>query len=132
MTILKSNNFNPIFYAGFSIYLFTIILSGCKHKVENPTPATNSCSTENISFSTYVQPFLKNNCGGCHSRGTTGNGNIGLLDYASVVSATEKGRLLGAISHSPGFVAMPEGGSKMAQCDIDKIASWIKAGTPNN
>ena len=39
-------------------------------------------------------------------------------------------KLIGAIKHEPGFVAMPQSGGKLEDCDIEKMEAWIAAGAP--
>ena len=46
--------------------------------------------------------------------------------------AAISGKLYGALSWSNGFMAMPQGGSKLPDCNINKIKSWIDAGAANN
>lgn len=90
-----------------------------------------TCNTENVTFSGYVQPFLQTRCVGCHN-GNVSNGGINLSTHAGVQAAAGSGRLLGAIRHEAGFTPMPQGGQKLDQCDIDKIAAWVTAGALNN
>ena len=39
-------------------------------------------------------------------------------------------KIVGAINHTTGFSAMPQGGDKLEQCDIDFLTAWIDAGAP--
>lgn len=89
------------------------------------------CDTTNVTFSGTIWPVIENNCYGCHSGGSP-SGNILLVDYASVVSVANTGQLYGAVSHSPGFVAMPKNAPKLSDCKIDQIRIWIENGKPNN
>ncbi len=92
---------------------------------------TAACNTENVTFAGTIKPLLQTKCVGCHSA-TTSSGGVNLTTHAGVVAAASDGRLLGAVSHTQGYSPMPQGGQKLAQCDIDKIAAWIEAGTLNN
>jgi len=67
----------------------------------------------------------------CH-QAQAPSGGVVLEGHASVQVQALNGRLLGAISHSPGFSAMPQNGNKLAECDIKALAVWIAAGAPNN
>lgn len=107
----------------------TWILQGASYNSCNSNPAT--CDTTGVTFSGTVQPILQATCYGCHSSGAP-SGNVVLDTYAGVSSVVNDGSLLGAIKHQQGFVAMPQGGSKLPDCSIAKIEAWINAGAANN
>ena len=92
---------------------------------------TQACDTSMVSFSNFVKPLILKNCLGCHS-GNTPSGGLNLENYTGIEILAKNGRLFGAINHDTGFVPMPQGSGKLAQCDIDKIKSWIDAGATNN
>ena len=98
---------------------------------ETCDPNSEGCNTSMISFSNFVKPLIVKNCQGCHS-GNAPNGGVNLENYTGVEVVAKNGRLFGAINHNTGFTAMPQGSAKLAQCDIDKIKSWIDAGATNN
>ena len=93
---------------------------------------SNSCDTNNITFSGTITSILSNNCWSCHSNSTAASfgNNIRLQDYADVVSHNQ--RTLGAIKHDPGFFPMPQGGAKLNDCIITQYSIWIRKGAPNN
>lgn len=111
----------------------TIILAGCYYDVESELyGATGPCDTANVRYSTAVVGLLQNyGCLGCHS-GVSASGGIRLDGYSNVKIMADNGKLFGAINHSNGFSPMPQGGNKMLPCDINKIKTWIDAGSPNN
>jgi hypothetical protein len=39
-------------------------------------------------------------------------------------------RMLGALRGTAGFSAMPQGGTKLSDCDISKVEKWINSGFP--
>lgn len=92
---------------------------------------SNQCNTINVSYSGFVAPLLTTFCVGCHSGGAP-SGGISLNTYAAVKAIAQSGRLYGAISWKAGFQKMPQGGSKLSQCKIDKIKGWIDEGALNN
>lgn len=94
-------------------------------------PDAGNCNTDNITFSATVKPVIDNSCRGCHS-GAAPSGGISLTDYNGIKAIATNGKLYGAMSHQPGYVAMPFGGARLSQCTIDKIKAWIDAGSPNN
>jgi hypothetical protein len=92
------------------------------------------CDTLNISLSNSIKPILSNNCYSCHSNSNSGTfgAGINLETYSGLVEMVNRGRLIGAITHSPGFIAMPQGGTKLDDCSISKIRAWINGGALNN
>lgn len=86
---------------------------------------TADCDTLNVPFTT-VQSIINTNCVGCHS-GESASGNTNLETYVTISTAGGNGRLIGAISHAPGYAAMPPG-TTLPACDILKIQAWISQG----
>lgn len=117
-----------------TVVLFLLILvttASCYYDVEEEL---YSCSIDPASakFSTVITPLLNSyGCSGCHN-GTAPSGGVNLSTHAQVKTVADNGRLYGAINHAPGFVPMPLGASKMADCDVRKIKAWIDGGALNN
>ncbi|MBK9291729.1 MAG: cytochrome c [Bacteroidetes bacterium] len=89
------------------------------------------CNTENVKFSTTIQPIFNSSCVSCHS-GAGASAGIRLSNHSEVVAAVDGGRLLGAIKHQSGFSAMPPSGPKLTDCQISQIEAWVAQGKPNN
>ena len=85
------------------------------------------CDTIGVKYSTHIQPLIKNNCLGCH----TSSGTL-LTTYDNVKAKVTDGKLYGSITWSTGFTKMPQGGSKLSDCQIRAVKIWIDAGAPNN
>ena len=68
---------------------------------------------------------------GCHS-GANPSGGIGLGSYGQIKNVADNGKLIGAISWSPSFANMPDGGEQLSDCDIATIQGWITEGTLDN
>ena len=114
-----------------SFTLAVFIFSSCYYDVEEEL-YPNTCNTTGVTFSGTVNPLLNTyGCVGCHS-GSAPSGNTSLLGHTNVKTKVTDGKLWGVINHHPGFPPMPQGGAKMAACDINKIKAWIDAGAPNN
>lgn len=91
----------------------------------------NSCTTANMKFSTDIAPILKANCNSCHN--TSGaTAGVNTETYSGVKLIADNGSLIGTITHASGFSPMPQGGPKLATCDINKIKAWIAQGIQNN
>ncbi len=117
---------------------FTIALAACSSNSEDllepttPPPGNNTCDTTGVTFAGTITPLLNTyGCTGCHS-GTAPSGNFVLTSYNGVKAKVDDGRLFGAINHQAGFRPMPQGGNKMAACDINKFKAWIDRGASNN
>lgn len=95
-------------------------------------PSENkSCDTVNMTFSKDVQPILDTNCYGCHHEGNAYAG-VALDNYDGVKQTVVNQQLIGVINQSAGYNPMPPTGSKLTQCNIDKITDWVNHGAINN
>lgn len=115
-------------------FLFTLMItfwSGCYYDNEEELYPFESCETTNMSFTTDILPLFDQNCNVCHAS-SQALGNVILDSHAEVKKQVDAIRLLGAIRHEVGFSAMPQGQPQLTSCAIDKIASWVAAGAPNN
>jgi cytochrome c5 len=88
------------------------------------------CDPTAFTYAAIIQPILLNSCVGCHKASSLG-GNIDLSSYANVIAQVANGKLVGSVTHTTGFSAMPKGG-KLPDCQILQIKSWIAAGATNN
>ena len=86
-----------------------------------------------VTYTDDILPILTTSCSTsnnqCHSMGTPASG-IPLRLYDEVVIEVANNRILGAINQLSGFEPMPRNAQKLNQSDIDLIAAWIDAGTP--
>lgn len=92
---------------------------------------SNTCDTSNVKYSVQIVNTISVNCLGCHDA-ATGTGGIILEDYSNVRALALSGKLLGAITHSPGYRAMPDFAPKLPECRIAEIRTWIRNGMLNN
>lgn len=107
-----------------------VILNSCYYDNEEELYGNQQpCDTTNISYSADIAPLMIASCNGCHS-GAGAAAGIATNSYDQVVANIE--RISGAINHKPGFSAMPQNGSKLSDCDLNKFTAWINSGNPNN
>lgn len=115
---------------------FTATLSACYYdSVEALYPQiSTTCDLTNVTFATTVKPILQASCLSCHSnaKAAGSGGGIKLENYSDVVITAGNGQLMGAINHANGYVAMPQGGGKLTDCEISKLQKWIDNGKLNN
>lgn len=97
---------------------------------KNTVNCNCSCDPTKFTYAAIIQPIITNQCVGCHKPGST-SGNIDLSTYSLVKVQVNNGKLLGSVTHSVGYSPMPQG-TKLVDCQITQIKSWIDAGAPNN
>ena len=117
----------------FSILFFSV--SSCYYDKQsllyglNNVPCTDT--TTAISYSQRIAPLLQQYCYSCHTGGFP-SGNITMGSYQADKTIAQNGKLLGSISHAPGFAAMPQGQSKLNNCQVAMVKKWIDEGALNN
>lgn len=131
-----STNMNKLFSMG--IISLALGLTSCYYdnfkelKPEGALPSvTNTCDTSGVvSYSAQIVPILNASCTqNCHNG--TGSGHD-LTNYAAVNFDAAGGSLYGSVAQVAPYQAMPQGGSKLSDCDIAKIKKWVDGGAPNN
>lgn len=114
------------------LLLMTVLyISGCYVSNEEDLFINFNCKTDEISFEREIKPILANNCLVCHSAAAN-LGNITLQTHEDIIPYIQNGSLLGSVRHDAGFSPMPENTSRINDCSISQIESWIEAGAPNN
>ncbi len=98
---------------------------------QNNSCSDATCDSSFVSYSANILPILQSKCTGCHNS-TLASGQVNLTGYSNAVIYAQNGRLLGAISHDAGFIAMPPAGSQLSDCEIALVRTWIRNGSPNN
>jgi len=118
-----------------NIYLLlvfsTIIVTSCTYNSEEDLYPEDGCLTENMSYQDDILPIITTDCYGCHNVASN-FGNITLEGYDEISKHVASGELIGSIKHAAGYSPMPQGSSKLLDCEIEKIESWINDGAPNN
>lgn len=122
-------------YLGAGIALVSLIyilsFTGCYSDNELDLYGSASCDTTNISYLNDVVPILSANCYICH-KSDVALGGITMDNYTLASDLALSGSFLGALKHKSPYSPMPKGGNQLIQCDIDKLESWIRDGTPDN
>jgi hypothetical protein len=116
------------------IIAYSLIIVSCsksnEQELSGGTGGT-TCDTVNMKYTANVLPIIQSNCYGCHAGGAAAGG-VSLDGYTALKAQADNGRLIGTITHASGFSAMPKGGAKLSDCDINKIQNWIARGALNN
>lgn len=106
-------------------------LQSCYYDVEEELYPNDMCDTTAVTFSGSIQPILARNCTTCHT-GASANAGVDLSTHAGAATVALNGRLVGAVTHAAGFAPMPQGASKLSECNINQIKIWVESGAPNN
>lgn len=118
-----------------TLILLMAVISGCYYDTEERLyPKISSpCDDTVVTFSSTVTSIL-HSCQTCHSNSnaTSSGGGVKLQNYADVVTLINNGKLMGSIRHDNGYIAMPQGGGKLSDCEINQLQKWIDNKTPNN
>jgi len=126
--------------ASKKVFIITAVIAAfiysCTSKkgdTPGPTNPSGTCDTANMSYANNINPIIQQNCAvsGCHNNATQAGG-YSYETYNGLKQAINNGRLLGAINHNNGFVAMPQNAAKLSDCNIAKITQWVANGSPNN
>lgn len=95
------------------------------------TTCNSGCDSTNFKYSTAIKPLTEQYCKGCHNAAAA-SGGIVLDSYDGVKTVALNGKMLGAIKHMAGYQPMPQGGSKLSDCQILQVEKWVAAGAQNN
>jgi hypothetical protein len=118
-----------------TLILLMAVIAGCYYDTEERLyPKISSpCDDTVVTFSSTVTSIL-HSCQTCHSNSnaSSSGGGVKLQNYADVVTLVNSGKLMGSIKHDNGYIAMPQGGGKLSDCEISQLQKWIDNKTPNN
>lgn len=121
------------------VILFTVVFYGCVYNNEEElygNKPSDNCNTENVTYTGIIKPILTARCYSCHSNSAANSfgAGINLENFNELTLKVTSGKLLGVITHSPGFQPMPQpqGAVKLDDCSIEKIRTWINNGAKND
>lgn len=99
-------------------------LSACKH---DPVSEGEACDFSGVTYENYIRYVMEDKCLGCH---ITNSIPPALDSYSNVKSVVDDGRIPKVLTGEPGYPLMPYQSSKLPDCMIANIVSWIEDGTP--
>jgi hypothetical protein len=115
--------------------LLLILVQSCYYDKEDDLyPFTKTtCDTTNVTYSLTIAPIMAANCNSCHNNNTIANGGVKTDSWDQLSIVAKDGRLSNAVNWT-GVASknMPQGGSKLSDCDLSKINAWVNAGSLNN
>jgi hypothetical protein len=114
-------------------------LSGCYYDTEEELypdqGKTTTCDTTNSRYSVEVKAILDSKCNSaaCHG-GASNPSGIPLDSYTNLKAYLDfdKAQFISSIVHDGNASNMPKGSTKLVDCDINMIKSWINKGYPEN
>jgi uncharacterized membrane protein len=129
-----------------NLFLFIVLFASCSSfltacyydKADIIYPSTGgvvgNCDTANITYANQVVQVLNTHCNTCHSSAAAASigGGINLSTYTSVKTYATSGSLLNSILQNGKASPMPKNASKLDNCSITKIQTWINKGALNN
>lgn len=98
---------------------------------KNTTNCGSLCDSNSFTYAANIKPLADKYCKGCHSTSSAQKGII-LDTYDGLRNATLNGKLLDAINHRTGAVAMPYNVTKLSDCEIRQFEKWAAGGALNN
>ncbi|AXT58837.1 hypothetical protein D1816_00225 [Aquimarina sp. AD10] len=110
-------------------YLFLTIstLNSCKNKISCQIP-------EEVTYSKQIKTIIETDCFLCHAQDVykTKASRNKIFDYESLKKSGKSGVLIGSITHTKGYIAMPyKKGVKIDSCNIELIKKWVQTGMKN-
>lgn len=135
--MFKSMKFTSIVKMALTPVAALLVLAGCYNDKEDqlyPEPPTgNTCDTAAMSYATHIKPITDQYCAtaSCHNSSVIAGG-YDMSSYAGLKLAVTNNRLVGVINHANGFSPMPQGMSKLTDCNINKITAWVNQGALDN
>lgn len=111
----NTNNTIYLFFAGF-------LLLGCT--TDSVSDLAEITTNETVSYTNDVKPIIDNNCISCHSDPTNFGAPNPLTTYENTKTSVLN-NLINRISRPTGTSgAMPLGGSRLSQNEINIIIAW--------
>ncbi|MBX2931933.1 MAG: cytochrome c [Chitinophagaceae bacterium] len=111
------------------------LITACQYKKEViEYPEAVVCDTSNVRYSVEVTNVISTNCSSCHASAVANfsGGGVRLDNHTYLKAYATSGLLLNVIMHTSGYNAMPKNGSKISDCNIGIIRTWIRNGMPDN
>ena len=109
--------------------------AGCYYDKADQVYPQSTCDTTVVRLSVELNDIMSANCFRCHSSANAAisGGNYNLEDYNTIHSAATDGRLLSSITQDNKLSPpMPQDGSKLSDCEINKFTAWINRGALDN
>jgi len=120
-----------------AVFIVLIIFNACyydKSEIVYPNANTTNCDTTNVRYSNQIMSILNSNCNNCHGAAVANSigGGINLSTYTSIKPYVTNSSLLNSVLQNGKAAPMPKNASKLDDCSILAIQTWINLGALNN
>lgn len=113
--------------------LIAPLFSACYYDNEEELYPAVACDTTVTTYAIKVAPLIQQKCMSCHSNSaSSAAGIVSLEGHTNLKAVADNGKLMGAITHTPGYSSMPKNEPKLSDCDIAAIQRWVNNGSQNN
>jgi mono/diheme cytochrome c family protein len=107
----------------FLLAVASLLLSCSSDSLSDLQDNTNVTS---ITYTNNVKAIIDANCLTCHGNNPSFGASTSLTSYINVKNASQSNNLLERISKAAGSDgAMPEGGPRLSQQNINTVSAWI-------
>jgi mono/diheme cytochrome c family protein len=117
----------PLF---FFIVALGMLFPSCYYDKEETLYPFQKCDTTHVTYSQTIVPILSANCYVCHTAGDPRT-TTKLDTYDGIYAVATNGKLVPAVDQT-GPLPMPNNGSKLDECSIQKIKRWVANGAKSN
>ena len=108
--------------------IISVVYSCTSDSLSDLQGNTNATS---ITYTNNVKAIIDANCLSCHGANPSFGASTSLTSYLNVKNASQNNNLLERISKAAGSDgAMPEGGPRLSQQNINTINTWITENYP--
>jgi hypothetical protein len=113
------------------VFIFSILILALSYACKKSSIKTYDCSSTVSTYNNNVKAIMDASCAtsNCHSASKKAAG-IDLSSYEATKNYSSNSKFMKSIQHVSGAEAMPKGGSKLGESDIQLIYCWANNGTP--
>ena len=119
---------NALIWIVLAVLPITISRS-CVNNNEEELYGIRPCDTENVTWESKIREIMQVNCVMCHGPDVAFRG-VRHDTYESEMIVVNDGRLRGVVNHLPGYSKMPKDRSKLPECELKLINTWLDNGAP--
>ncbi|NNV55286.1 hypothetical protein [Limnovirga soli] len=117
---------------GLLTFISLIFFNSCYYDKADVVYPAVTCDTTTVRLSVELENIMAASCYSCHSGTADLGGGIVLTDYATIKDYADFGILMSCLIQDGSTSAMPKGGAKLSDCEINKFSAWVNRGAPQN
>jgi uncharacterized membrane protein len=111
------------------LIVFVTVISACYNDNVEDLYGDNECDTSSVTYGINIEQIISRRCARCHS-GNNPSAGIEIYDFQTTVDYVNqnRGKFMGSILWDGTASNMPKNDSKLSNCKINLIQSWINQG----